>query len=909
MAQIVYQILSGKPNFTVHLFPSGIAADQVKTELGEYTFDNVPPGYYMVVITDANGCTGVMEVDTGVVVTYDASFIGHTCKTAEPVTTTTTTKPVTTTSTTPPVTTSTTTIPVTTTTTTDCTNLVTLYGQVVYETASQVAVVWYASLSKPCSENPSLHIPITVTNSDNSGVVELDIMVYLNDLIGGVSVTYDKKVGAYNALITTFDALPTCYSGINNGSVPIPALGVTTTTSTTVPVTTTTTTKAATTTSTTTEHCVQVSLSSDNNSPATFTVLYCNHLTDLITVQPNLPQLHCVLQVYGNDSNSIIDYLTGCVSTTTTTLPPTTTTTTTTVAPVTTTTTTVPITTTTTTFATDCSPLYYNWYAVVDARNITSNGWHVPTNTEFSNLSTYLGAGAADKLKTIGTVYWNGTNVGATNEYGFNAKGVATRNQYGAFNPLGNSCIYWTSVSQSSTWAYWCPIYYNQSALSVGWDDKKWGCSVRLVKDSTLLINGQTGIYIGNDNKVYHTVCINNQEWLSEDLKETKYRDGSLITVVSDTTQWSNLTTEAICAYNNDWSNVCNNQYVPPTTTTSTTTTTVTTTTTTVLELPTVVTTVPSWISQNSARSGGTITTNGSYPIQTRGVCWSAKSTTAVPTVYNSTKASVLITNPYIIDFFGLYASTIYCVRAYIITTDGHIIYGQVEEFTTQVPDPPITTTTTSTTLLPTTTTTTTVPFGTLGNIVLNKIDQIDYHSARGKSTLVSAGSLPTYQRGLVWAKWLGIPYVVPVPTLSDNFSLDGTAGGVKLTGMTNLDAASQYEVRAYVTNSAGTFYSNQLSFQTLLPTIFVPDAFSPNGDGIHDLFQVYALEYYPNNEMSIFDQDGNTIYHSTAYHLISHMWNGKYNNTGALVPVGTYYYVLKVNGKTYKKSYVFVSY
>ena len=109
MAQIVYQILSGKPNFTVHLFPSGIAVDQVKTELGEYTFDDVPAGYYVISITDANGCVGVMETSTGVTIKYSIKFNNCICKQIEEVITTQTPTTSTTTSTTSTTTSTTTT--------------------------------------------------------------------------------------------------------------------------------------------------------------------------------------------------------------------------------------------------------------------------------------------------------------------------------------------------------------------------------------------------------------------------------------------------------------------------------------------------------------------------------------------------------------------------------------------------------------------------------------------------------------------------------------------------------------------------------------------------------------------------------------------------------------------------------
>lgn len=58
------------------------------------------------------------------------------------------------------------------------------------------------------------------------------------------------------------------------------------------------------------------------------------------------------------------------------------------------------------------------------------------------------------------------------------------------------------------------------------------------------------------DGNVYHSVIIGNQEWMVENLKTTKYRNGDPIPIIIDTTQWTNLTSGAYCNYNNDTSNV-----------------------------------------------------------------------------------------------------------------------------------------------------------------------------------------------------------------------------------------------------------------------------------------------------------------------------------------------------------------
>jgi uncharacterized protein (TIGR02145 family) len=55
------------------------------------------------------------------------------------------------------------------------------------------------------------------------------------------------------------------------------------------------------------------------------------------------------------------------------------------------------------------------------------------------------------------------------------------------------------------------------------------GLSVRFVKTSTTLTDGQSGTYTGNDGKVYRTICIGTQEWLADNLNETKYRNSFAI--------------------------------------------------------------------------------------------------------------------------------------------------------------------------------------------------------------------------------------------------------------------------------------------------------------------------------------------------------------------------------------------
>ena len=57
------------------------------------------------------------------------------------------------------------------------------------------------------------------------------------------------------------------------------------------------------------------------------------------------------------------------------------------------------------------------------------------------------------------------------------------------------------------------------------------------------------------DGNEYKTVTIGTQVWLAENLKTTRYSDGTPLVNVKDRDEWANLTTPAYCWYNNDVNN------------------------------------------------------------------------------------------------------------------------------------------------------------------------------------------------------------------------------------------------------------------------------------------------------------------------------------------------------------------
>ena len=84
-----------------------------------------------------------------------------------------------------------------------------------------------------------------------------------------------------------------------------------------------------------------------------------------------------------------------------------------------------------------------------------------------------------------------------------------------------------------------------------------------------------------------------------------------------------------------------------------------------------------------------------------------------------------------------------------------------------------------------------------------------------------------------------------------------------------------------------------------------IPDAFSPNGDGINDFFEIIGIEKYQGNTITIINRWGNKVYEAKNYGIDTNpvFWDGITNIgstfTGNELPTGTYYYILDLgNGE-----------
>ena len=155
-------------------------------------------------------------------------------------------------------------------------------------------------------------------------------------------------------------------------------------------------------------------------------------------------------------------------------------------------------------------PRFYNWYAVAGIHDNDPNtpnkefapeGWHVPTDAEWTTLENYLiangynydGTTTENKIAKAmaSTTGWNSsTNTGApgndqslNNSSGFNAFPEGYRFNNGSFGWEDVNTLFWASTESSVNKAWFRDMYTNYSFLDMYFNHKDYGISVRFVRD------------------------------------------------------------------------------------------------------------------------------------------------------------------------------------------------------------------------------------------------------------------------------------------------------------------------------------------------------------------------------------------------------------------------------------------
>ncbi|MFT4092732.1 MAG: gliding motility-associated C-terminal domain-containing protein [Niabella sp.] len=138
---------------------------------------------------------------------------------------------------------------------------------------------------------------------------------------------------------------------------------------------------------------------------------------------------------------------------------------------------------------------------------------------------------------------------------------------------------------------------------------------------------------------------------------------------------------------------------------------------------------------------------------------------------------------------------------------------------------------------------------------------------------------------------------LLPLPSQVNVTYEDGTQGTATVS-WSEVTAYNPYRLGAYevlgnVIAGEGVINLNNLTVTTtvtLRSELIIPNAFSPNGDGINDTWIIADLQCYKNTAVEVFDSDGVSLFYSTDPAV---GWDGK-NKNGQVI-AGAYYFIIKV--------------
>jgi len=121
-----------------------------------------------------------------------------------------------------------------------------------------------------------------------------------------------------------------------------------------------------------------------------------------------------------------------------------------------------------------------------NGQGVCPDGWHLPTDAEWTILTDYLGGEniAGGKMKEIGTIHWISPNTDADNSSGFT--GLPGGYRYydnGPFNAMGEESYWWTATVYDSYRCDYRKLSYNYATVNNFHYNMSCGFSVRCVRN------------------------------------------------------------------------------------------------------------------------------------------------------------------------------------------------------------------------------------------------------------------------------------------------------------------------------------------------------------------------------------------------------------------------------------------
>jgi uncharacterized protein (TIGR02145 family) len=135
----------------------------------------------------------------------------------------------------------------------------------------------------------------------------------------------------------------------------------------------------------------------------------------------------------------------------------------------------------------------YNWYAVAGIhdndpttpnKTLAPTGYHIPTDTEWDTLITFLGGRdvAGGKMKETGTAHWEYSPYEATNSSGFTALPGGYRDSWHSFSSI-RWYGYWWSSSDNGSYGWQLNLESYMRNAYIDQSIKSYGFSVRCLRD------------------------------------------------------------------------------------------------------------------------------------------------------------------------------------------------------------------------------------------------------------------------------------------------------------------------------------------------------------------------------------------------------------------------------------------
>ena len=121
-----------------------------------------------------------------------------------------------------------------------------------------------------------------------------------------------------------------------------------------------------------------------------------------------------------------------------------------------------------------CTPTY-------PVRGICPSGWHLPTRAEFETLFMNVGRESTAGKMLKATNGWN-SNGNGTDAFGFSALPAGGYN-YAYFYYGGYGANFWSSTESNGSYAYIMYLYYSNDDASLNYNYKRYGFSVRCLRD------------------------------------------------------------------------------------------------------------------------------------------------------------------------------------------------------------------------------------------------------------------------------------------------------------------------------------------------------------------------------------------------------------------------------------------